>query len=392
MTRPLLAIALTAGLVATCAPAALTGQDQRPVIVIGSDLPLTGPLSPTVIPLRDAIELAIADRGSIQGFALRYESLDDALVGQYNPLKGEQNVKIFASDARVLGIVGPYNSLVAQFEIPVANDAGLTMISPSNTLDCLTAPNPCTSRPLTQINSYFRLAGTDAWQARAAALFAVRKLHLHRIAVLNDGTPFGTGATETFSSVVRASGGSVVFGRTYAQVADYRLLLREAAASGAESVFDADLFESPCRIRAQMSGIFPASAYLIAMDRVTDPGCISIVGTSDDHFLAMVSSCQPPPSSKIFKEFQAHRIPPVTYSFGAYDSATILIEAIARAMQSSGGALPSRRAVRDAVAETHGFSGACGNFTLQPNGDPTQPSVSAYRIDNGAWTFWQNAF
>jgi len=51
----------------------------------------------------------------------------------------------------------------------------------------------------------------------------------------------------------------------------------------------------------------------------------------------------------------------------------------------------ARPNVIKAIADTHGFAGASGTYTFLPSGDPIRPSVSVYRVESGAWTFWQPA-
>jgi len=393
MRPAVLAAGMIAFVATSCSPPSPSSQNQAPVIAIGSDLPTSGFGSVTVVPLRAAIALAIADRGSIDGYRLVYEPFDDTLIGSWEPLKGEQNVRIMTRQPEVLAFIGPYNSQVARREIPVANQAGLVMISPSNTVDCLTAANPC-GPPRPNINSYFRIAASDSAQGSAAAFFATKKLGLKNFAVLTDGSDYGTLLADTFTTALGRNGGAALFRQTFSNNArDYTALLRSARDAGAEAVFVGGFgFNGVCRVRAAMSGVFPASSYMFAGDNITDDVCPKDAGNeANDHLLAMVSDSEPPPNSTVFKEFRAHGIQPATYAFGAYDCAQIVIDAIHRAIQVNGGKLPTRREVLDAVATTHDFVGTTGTFTFQPNGDAVNPAVSVYRFQNAAWTFWQSA-
>ena len=74
-------------------------------------------------------------------------------------------------DAQVSAIVGPLNSSVAKAEMPVANKAGIALISPANTNDCLTQETPASEcggtnsliaslRPTGKV-TYFRTATRD---------------------------------------------------------------------------------------------------------------------------------------------------------------------------------------------------------------------------------------
>jgi branched-chain amino acid transport system substrate-binding protein len=394
MRLAVLATVLIASLATSCTTTSPPSRDQGPVIAIASDPPTSGVDNLDVVPLRAAIELAIHDQGSVHGYPLVYEPFDDALVGIWSPFKGEQNVRIMIKQPQILAVVGPYNSQVAQFEIPVTNEAGLVMISPSNTVDCLTSlAAPCARRP-TSINNYFRIAASNSAQASAAALFAVGKLKLKRFAVLTDGSDYGTLLADTFSAELKASGGAVVSRQTYSQnTNDYSSLLRNAHDAGAEAVFvGGEVGNGACRVRGGMSGVFPTDAYMLAGDNITDTTCAADAGKgANDHLLAMISSSQPAPTSKVFKEFTAHGIRPTTYTFGAYDCAQVIIDAISRAIQINGGKLPNRGQVLDAVAATHALVGTTGTFTFQPNGDAINPAVSVYRLQNGDWSFWQSA-
>jgi branched-chain amino acid transport system substrate-binding protein len=392
--RTALAVGLIASFAVSCNSTPPSSQNGGSAIVIASDLPTAGLIDADVVPLREAIALAIKDRGSLDGYPLVYEPFDDALVGSWNPIKGEQNARIMVGQAPILAVIGPYNSQVALFDIPVTNEAGLVMISPSNTLDCLTSvAAPCVERSST-VNNYFRVAATDSAEASAAALFAIGKLKVKNFAVLTDGSGIGTPLADAFAGELSAAGGVAVFRATYtASLNDYTPLLRQARAAGADGVFVGGLdFTGACRIRAAMSGVFPADAYMLASDYITDPSCAPDAGTgANDHLLAMVAVAQPASTSKVFQEFRAHGIQPTTYAFAAYDCAQILIDAIRRAMDANGGKLPNRREVLDAVAATRGFVGATGTFTFLPSGDPMNPGFSVYRIQNGNWSYWENA-
>lgn len=394
MNRAVVAAGLIVILAASCTPASPQSQDQKPVIAIASDLPTSGAAIADVAPLRAAIALAIEQRGSIHGYRLIHQPFDDALVGSFEPFKGEQNVKIMIKDPRILAMVGPYNSPVALFEIPVANEAGLVMISPSNTMDCLTfLVRPCPRRS-SSMNSYFRISAPDSKAARAGAVFATRKLNVKRFAVLTDETQYGDLLYENFSSELKANGGAVVFRDKYSRYNDYKPLLRQARDAGAEAIYVGGFpWNGVCRIRGSMAGVFPADTYMFAGDWVVETtDCpAEASGGANDHFLAIVSDSQPPPNSKVYKLFQARGIRPTTYAFGAYDCAMIAIDAISRAMDAKGGKLPTRREVLNAVAATRDFVGTTGTFTFQPNGDAVNPAVSVYRLQDGHWSFWQSA-
>src|SRR5438876_9757859 len=92
------------------------------------------------------------------GITTAFLPFDDSVNGVHDPQKGAQNVQQMVSNPKVIGMVGPYNSNVARAEIPIANQAALAMISPSNTHVGLTQllrychPQPAALRPTGEHN------------------------------------------------------------------------------------------------------------------------------------------------------------------------------------------------------------------------------------------------
>jgi branched-chain amino acid transport system substrate-binding protein len=362
-------------------------------LAIASDLPLSGALGVGVRPLRDAIALAIHDRGTVGGYRLTYLSFDDSLIGTFDDAKAEQNVKLMVGDSRVVALIGPFSSGAARIAIALGGQTNLAMISPSNTADCLTSDsNPCVNHPTP--NNYFRIGATDSAQANATARFAAQTLNVTRFAVLDDGSEYGTNLADAFASTLVAIGGSVALRRSFSATAgDYTGLLHDALVAKAEAVYvGGPAPAGVCRMRAAMASVFPANTYMLGGDGLAGPSCIFDAGVgANDHLLAMVSDSQPRTDSKVYTEFRAHNIAAVPYAFAAYDSAQIIINSIERAIKASGGRVPTRRAVLDSIAATRDFAGATGSYTFLPTGDATTPAASVYRVERGQWTFWQNA-
>src|SRR5579872_876598 len=118
-----------------------SGGPAGSVIRIGADLPVSGGDASDGIPTANGVKLAVIDankRHLIPGYTLQASVVDDAVNGKHNPSQGAKNIQAFASDASVLGVVGPFNSNVAKAEIPLSNSLGIALISPANTNPDLT--------------------------------------------------------------------------------------------------------------------------------------------------------------------------------------------------------------------------------------------------------------
>ena len=96
------------------------------------------------------------------GCTLKYISKNDStvLANGHSPAQGAANITALASDATVMGVVGPFNSSVALAEIPVASQDHLALISPSNTNPCLTVVVARLQRPVDQDRHHLALPGT----------------------------------------------------------------------------------------------------------------------------------------------------------------------------------------------------------------------------------------
>jgi branched-chain amino acid transport system substrate-binding protein len=377
-------------------------------IAIASDLPASGgpEQAPGVVSVQQAIKLAIDQHPSIGRFRLTYKPMDDAVAGIGNDQKGTQNVKRMIDDASVLGMIGPYQSQQAVAEIPLANAKDLVMLSPSNTVDCLTLaapycdPQPDSLRP-TGRNNYFRIAAPDALQGAAMAGFAVRSLKVKRVAAFTEHPRTMGSIIDSFAAVFTRLGGDLVLRQDFEPgTTDFTAFLSTANSRAAQAIYVVGLSaERICGARAMMKGIFADDPYFLGFDGMIDNQCIrDAAENANNRIYATVSAVDPTQSKDpavrhvVDAYRKAYRQPTdiAPYTFAGYDCAMILIDAIKRAIDANGGRLPTRRQVVDAVAHTAQFRGVTGTYAFNAVGDAISPMMSVYRVDNRNWVFWKN--
>src|SRR2546421_5059725 len=137
-----LGIPLLLGILAACGSGSTGngGGTPNPVqgnttIKLASDLPVTGGDASIGKSTENGARLAVEQAQAnhvIPGYTLQFDPQDDVGVGGvHDPIKGANNVNALIGDALVSGIVGPFNSNVAQSEMPIANMAPIALISPS---------------------------------------------------------------------------------------------------------------------------------------------------------------------------------------------------------------------------------------------------------------------
>ena len=175
---------------------------------------MTGGEAPNGVPTANGVALAIA-KNPVPGFTVTINQQDDAVNGQHNPQQGAKNVQTLANDPTVIGVVGPFNSNVAQAEIPVSNAAGLMMCSPANTNPGLTKPwggvDPVTLRPTNPTKiAYVRVATTDDLQGAAGADIAYNIAKATTAYVADDTQTYGKGLSDVFATQFAALGGKVL--------------------------------------------------------------------------------------------------------------------------------------------------------------------------------------
>lgn len=408
--RVALSAAACFGLIVTsaCAAGGTGGLSSGP-LHIGVDLPLTGPEGRAAQPALNGVRFFVKQHPKLDGFDVSIASADDAGGGPPNPQLGAANIAAFIKDPALVAAIGPFDSSVARKEIPVANAAGLAMVSPSTSNPCLTKdtflpagleptrtaiackdaglPSASELRPA-HVNNFFRLAPTDDLQGPAAADFAVKTLHLLRAAVVSDHEAYGQALATGFTTRFEKLGGSVV-GRADIDpntAGDATAFLKSMKAAGAQAVyFGGATAGRGCAMRAQMKGIFDdgeATPFLGSDGIAEDPACITDAAGNATGIYATVPTVDAgslPMAASSITAFKAAFGRPADYgpyTMVAYDAAAVLYAAIDRAIRAAGGQLPVRGNVISQLSATSGFAGATGTIGFDVAGDTTNRVLS----------------
>jgi branched-chain amino acid transport system substrate-binding protein len=315
---------------------------------------------------RGAIEIAIDDRGGqLLGHDIRLSGEDSLCSAE----GGQTAATRVSADPTILGIVGTNCSSSATAGLPTISDAGLVMISPSNTAPALTDPNG------TWRSGYFRTAHNDRFQGRVAAEFAYNQLGARTAATIHDGSPYAEQLQAVFSQVFRELGGDVVFqGAVNVGDTDMRTILTSVGAASPDVLYFPIFEPEGPLIVAQAEEIaglenttLMGADGLLAADFAMNSGpnaagmYLSGPYVEGDAYQQFLGKWQakfggPPPSG-----FHAH----------AYDATNLLLNAIEQvAVREDDGTLHvGRAALREALASVSGFSGLTGTLTCNQYGD-----------------------
>ncbi|MFT5564561.1 MAG: branched-chain amino acid transport system substrate-binding protein, partial [Myxococcota bacterium] len=147
------------------------------------------------VPNQRGTELAIADFGAIEGFEV---DLGTPLDDLCDSAGGQAAAQTIVSDEQVVGVIGTSCSGAAVAAMPLISQAGLVMISASNTSPSLTSDLAGNAGSDYQ-PGYFRTAHNDLFQGRAVAEFVFTEKGLQTAAAIHDGDPYTQGLAQAFA-------------------------------------------------------------------------------------------------------------------------------------------------------------------------------------------------
>jgi branched-chain amino acid transport system substrate-binding protein len=323
--------AIVAILAAAPAAAQLTGRE----IHIGVGGPLTTGSATFGVEMRQAVDLAVAEKnaaGGILGARVVAIAADDQADNQ----KGAAIAKQFCDDPVDLGVVGHVNSGVTIAAAPIYAGCGLAMITPMSSSPGVTEQG---------LPNVFRLTNRDDRKGPGLArwLFAKGK---RRAVVLDDGTVYGKGLAEGFVKGFGDAGGvvaareSVKPGET-----DFQPLIARLP-KDFDVLFFAGIREGAYIVKAMralgLAQVFACGDGCWSVDGFIKPaGDAATAGEGVRILSAAPALGAVPGSAEFAARYTAEYGPINNYAANSYDSARILMGAIERAAAAKN-AMPSR--------------------------------------------------
>ncbi len=389
-------------------------------ITVATDLPLTGGDSTDGPFPQLAAQLAVTQAQThhlLGGCTLKYVSKDDSTVlkNGHDPAQGAANIAALATDATVMGVVGPFNSSVALAEIPKASTNHLALISPSNTNPCLTAVVPVCSDPTININTaslypgphtYFRVIASDVQQSEIDANIAAKVLKADKVYLIDDQEAYGRGLALLFKKYYTADGGTIVGQASLpGSTTTYTTQISLAKSEGAKAIFFGGTTGNGCGLVRRDMGSAGFNVPLVGGDGCQDTKFISDANSGAKTTEAEGGYATSAPdvtkltsSATFFSQYAAaysSKTAPYNdgtkepYTAYGYDAMNILLQAIHSVLVANGGQpLSSPQAFRDAVvAQLHktSYDGALGHTTFDANGDTTNTGFTLYKVTSGKW-------
>jgi branched-chain amino acid transport system substrate-binding protein len=168
-------------------------------VTIYSSMPLAGRSGGDAFDVVMGQRLALEQAGGRAGlFTVRFVSLDDALARtrRWDPVRVSENARKAAQDPTAVAYIGEYNSAASAISLPITNEAGILMVSPTNTYVGLTRSGGEPGEPDKYYpagnRTYGRVTPADHRQARALAAY-LQALGARRAFLVDDVEVYGAG-------------------------------------------------------------------------------------------------------------------------------------------------------------------------------------------------------
>ena len=347
----------------SAAPAQNTTAAVADGIVIGHYGSLTGTTATFGTSADNGIKMAFDEINATKpplGKKLLLVTEDDGSKTEQVPTV----VNKLISSSNVTVLIGEVASSRSKAGAPIAQKAGVPMVSPAST-------NP----DVTKIGDYiFRTCFIDPFQGPMMATFAAKNLKVTKVAILTDvKNDYSKGLTDVFKTAWEKGGGTIVGTASYAEGdKDFQSQLTKIKATAPEAIFIPGYYTEVSNIakQARRLGI---TQPLFGCDGWDSPELVKIGGKALDgcyystHFSIKSKA---PKVLKFVGDYKAKygESPDAMAALG-YDTAFI----VSNAIQSAGEV--NKAKIRDAIAQTKGFQGVTGTISLDKDRNAVKPAV-----------------
>jgi branched-chain amino acid transport system substrate-binding protein len=325
------------------------------------------------------VELAVDDKkGKLLGHPIKLIVQDEGC----NAEGGQAAATKLAADKSIVAAIGSNCGSAARAGVPILWKAGITTISPSNTLPSVTDPGRGPS-----YDGYLRTAHNDKLQGAVAADFAYKELKFTKAATIHDGSPYAEQLQAVFANQFKKLGGTITAQEAISPTdTDMRPVLTKIATTKPDFIYLPIFIAAGGHVVRQakeVSGL--EKTVLMGADGVFSPDFYKAAGEpavgmyhSSPDFSAFAGG---------YKDFLAKHQkkygekPLAPFHAHAYDAAMIVFNSIEKVAKKApdGTLYIGRMALRDALLATKDYKGLTGNLTCDKYGDCADPKIGIYK-------------
>ena len=356
-----------------------TAHAQAEDVKIGFAAPLTGAQAHYGKDFENGITLAVEETNAtkpvIGGKPVHF--VLDVADDQADPRTGTTVAQKLVDDG-IKGMLGHFNSGTTIPASRIYANAGIPEIAMA------TAPE------YTQqgFKTTFRMMTSDTQQGSVAGAFAVKSLHMKRIAVVDDRTAYGQGLADEFAKAAKAAGGAII-DREYTndKAVDFKSILTKLKAQKPDLIYygGADSQAAPMVKQMKSLGI---TAPLMGGEMVHTPTFLTIAGEAANGTFASLAGLpldeMPGGKDYVAKYKKRFGEEVQTYSPYAYDGAMAMFAA----MKAANSTDPAK--YLPFLAKTHMPAVTARDLAYDQHGDLKNGGITIYKVVNGQWTALQS--
>jgi len=350
-------------------------KDEGPLTVkIGLAAPLTGSQAHIGQDIKEGAQLGVDDLNTqnpeVGGRKVKFELV--AEDDEADPTKAA-NVAQKLVDAKVVAVVGHFNSGASIPASKVYSDAGIPQISPSST-------NPKYTQQ--GFKTTFRVVANDDQQGPVNAKYALEELKAKKIAVIDDSTAYGQGLAEAFAKTAKDGGAEIVATEhTTDKDTDFKAILTKIKSKKPDLIFFGGIDPQAGPMKKQMKEL-AITAKLMGGDGIQTPNFIKLAGDAAEGTYASIPGLpkdQMPGGKQFLQKFKAKTGKEVElYAPMGYDAVFVFYEAMKRA----GSTDPAK--FLPEVGKTS-YTGVIGPIAFDDKGDLKNGPLTIYVAKGGQW-------
>ncbi len=374
-SRGLLALALAvllAVLAATvggrAAPSAVAAAAKTCNASIGVAVPATGPAASIGQEQLHFAQFSLDAYNKAHGTAYKAVIGDTQLP---NVAAAIGVARQFASNKKIVVVVGPAGSQEVQASGPSYTSAGMAYISMSATRDDLTNGQ----RP-----TFFRVVGSDDAQGFIDATYALAKLKADNVYDINDGTSYSVGLAARFGSVAHRLGATVTLDQINQQQTDFSALV-DKIGNDVDVVFLPWQIATQGQTFAQQMKAKGKNAIIFGSDGLFSPDDFNIEGAYVSSFARDIHGLAG--TGALIKAYEKKYGKFGTFGPPTYVATQVAVSAVDKACQAGGA---TRKSVLAQVKKTNLANTILGRrIRFDPNGDVIGATFYIYRISGGSY-------
>jgi branched-chain amino acid transport system substrate-binding protein len=349
-------------------------------IKIGYAGPTAGDYAAFGTDISQAGLVAVDDAEPLDGF--NYELVIEDTQG--TPEGGAAVANLFVSEPSMIAIAGHTFSGSTEAAIPIYDEAGYPMLSPS-------ATNPT----LTEMGSsvFNRIAFTDQVQGEQAAAYLYDTLGLTTLAIMHDGGAYGQGLAEVVQSEFEGLGGEVVaFEAITPGETDYSAPLAGIGALAPEGLYFGGYSAEAAVLANQLDVAGLGDAVFFSDDGTYGTDFLNLAGENAEGAYA---TSLIPPATQAKDEFDAKyeerfgTAPGVlsAFTWNGYDIVAALISVAqdVAILGDDGNLYFPRTQMVEGVRGLEGYEGLSGTISCNDVGECNTAGPTFYMVEGGEW-------